>query len=131
MAAAAAGSRSGTDVTIIRPEAFSRFGSSFWASGGAGVAGLGMPGAPFANPAALNYTSLEVYLEAAQRFNTTWLAGIDYDGQMIAPSFAITAPKGPPPRCTFSIASSMARRISALLSAMLFSSSLYSNPLHS
>jgi long-subunit fatty acid transport protein len=86
--APAAGSRSGTEVNIILPESFSRFGSGFWASGGAGVAGLGMPGAPFANPAALNYPNLELYIEATQRLNTTWLAGIDYDGQTIVPSFA-------------------------------------------
>src|SRR5260221_9263374 len=88
VAAPAAGSRSGTEVTIIRPEAFSRFGSSFWAAGGAGVAGLGMPGAPFANPAAMNYPNLELYVEAAQRFSTTWLVDLDYDGQTIVPSFA-------------------------------------------
>jgi hypothetical protein len=83
----AAGSRNGIDVSIAFPEASSRFGSTFWASGGAGVAGLGLPGAPFANPAALNYPNVEIYVEAAQRFNTTWIAGIDYNGQTIVPAY--------------------------------------------
>ncbi len=85
---AGAGNRSGTTVWLVFPEAFTRIGAEAWAAGGTGVSLWGMPGAPLSNPAGLEYPSLGIYLEGAQRFDTKWVSGIDYDGQLIAPLFA-------------------------------------------
>src|SRR5207249_2734694 len=83
-----AGARSGTQVNVTSPAAFSKFGSGFWSSGGAGVAGKGIATSPFVNPSAMNYLSLSYYLETTHRFQTTIFGDLDYDGQTIVPAYA-------------------------------------------
>ncbi|HTK81196.1 MAG TPA: hypothetical protein VL633_02800 [Bacteroidota bacterium] len=79
--------RNGLEIDYTVLEAYSKPGSEYWASGGAGIASAGLPSSALSNPAALHFSSLGFYAEASQRFSTKWLAGIDYDGQTIVPSF--------------------------------------------
>jgi hypothetical protein len=80
--------RSGRETDLTMPAAFSKSGSEYWASGGAGVASFGTVNSPLVNPAALHYDNTSIYVEGAKRFGTKYLGDFDYDGQIILPQYA-------------------------------------------
>lgn len=72
---------------FVPQPAFTRVGVDAWASGGSGVAEVGLPSAMFNNPAAMRFPTLSISVELGKRFTTKSLQDFDYDGQFIIPQF--------------------------------------------
>lgn len=75
---------------FVPQPAFTRVGVDAWASGGSGVAEVGLQSAMFNNPAAMRFPTPSVSIELGKRFTTKSLQDFDYDGQFIVPQFVAT-----------------------------------------
>src|SRR5258708_3866935 len=76
-----------TPQNIISHAPFTEIGIDSWAGGGTGVVDVGSPASATSNPAALRLDALTAYVEFGKRLPATYLAGINYDNQYIAPAY--------------------------------------------
>jgi hypothetical protein len=116
---------SSVEQNILSPLAYTRIGTEFWSSGGAGLAEKGYATAPINNPAGISLSSLTISAEGACKLQTPYIFNdISYDNVLLIPSYVSVGI----PYETFTFALGYSNTVNSVLDLGLIPLTTESNP---